>query len=121
VRFFCAGNEPSAVEACSDEFFAAWRRGDERPDVLGGAVRLGGPISFCFIDGNHTYEAAAQDFRNMDEFLLPGGFVLFDDSGDGQTGPDGVEWGSCRAAREVLATGRYDLVMKNPNYLFRKR
>ena len=46
VRFFCGGNEPSAVEAMSDEFFAAWGRGEERADVLGGTVRLGGPISF---------------------------------------------------------------------------
>ena len=122
VRFFCDGSPPSAVEAYSDDFFDAWRRGESRPDVVaGGVVRLGGPVSFCFIDGNHTYEAATRDFRNADEFLLPGGFVLFDDSGDGQAGPDGIEWGSCRAAREVTATGRYELVMKNPHYLFRKK
>ncbi len=121
VRFFCADNLPAGVEMTSDDFFAAWRERREVPDVVGGTVRLGGPIGFCFIDGNHTYECAARDFRNVDEFLAPGGFVLFDDSGDGQTAPDGQPWGSCRAAREVLDTGRYELVMKNPNYLYRKR
>ena len=40
--------------------------------------------------------------------------MLFDDSWDG------AGWGACRVMPEIAASGRYELVMRNPNYLFRK-
>jgi hypothetical protein len=83
--------------------------------VFGRAVRLGGPLGFCYIDGNHTFDYAERDFRNADEFLAPGGFLLFDDSADGS------EWEVCRVVAGLLAEGRYELVAKVPNYLVRKR
>jgi hypothetical protein len=52
-------------------------------DVFGRNVVLGGSLSFCYIDGNHTYGFAKRDFENKDRFLAPGGFIFFDDSGDG--------------------------------------
>ena len=76
-------------------------------------MQLGGPISFCYIDGNHTYEGAKLDFLNCDVFLEPGGFLLFDDSVEHQ-------FGGWRVMPEVLATGRYQLAATNPNHLFRK-
>ena len=52
-----------------------------RSDVFGRSFQLGGPISFCYIDGNHTDDLAKRDFENCDRYLEKGGFVLFDDSG----------------------------------------
>jgi hypothetical protein len=54
------------------------------------------------------------DFELADECLEEGGFMLFDDSGDAS----GCE--VCRVIEEVKATGRYELVIANPNYMFRK-
>lgn len=106
---------PHTVEAFSDEFFALWKRDEVREDVFGRLCRLGGPISFAYIDGDHTYEFAKRDFENCDRHLAIGGFILFDDSGDGSP------WEVCRVIREVLATNRYKVVAANPNYLLRKR
>jgi hypothetical protein len=122
VRFFSRDDVPATVQMFSDEFFAAWGRGERAADVVGGGqVTLGGALCFCFIDGDHTYGAAKRDFENTDRYLVRGGFVLMDDSGDGVPGPDGKPWGSWQVAKEVEAAGRYELVMKTPNYLFRKR
>ncbi len=115
VKMFSSDDPPYTVEMFSDEFFRAWRAGAEETDVLGRPVKLGGPISFCFIDGNHSYEYAKRDFEHTDEFLERGGFILFDDSSDGSG------WEVCNVVKEVEASGRYDLVIKNPNYFFRKR
>lgn len=115
VRMFSRDDPPFTVELFSDEFFEAWRAGRQTADVLGRQVKLGGPISFCYIDGNHTYAYARRDFEHTDEFLERGGFVFFDDSADGSG------WGVCEVVREVAASPAYELVIKNPNYLFRKR
>jgi hypothetical protein len=69
VRMFSTDDPPYTVEKFSDEFFAAWRASEEVTDVLGGWLRFGGPVSFCYINGNHTYEQARRDFENCDEFL----------------------------------------------------
>ena len=47
--------------------------------------------------------------------MSPGGFILFDDSGDGSG------WDVCRVVREVNTLGTYDLIGHAPNYLFRKK
>ena len=115
VRFFGRGELPSTIELWSDDFFAAWRAGRELVDVFGRPARLGGPLGFVFIDGNHRYDFARRDFDNTDEFLAPGGFVLLDDSADAF----GLD--PARLAREIARRPDYELIIKNPNYLFRKR
>lgn len=121
VKFFSSDSPPMTMRAFSDDFFRAWRAGEDVTDIVSsGTMKLGGPIGFAFIDGDHQYEPARRDFENVDEFLVPGGFVLFDDSGDDALGPDGLPWGSWRVAKEVEASGRYELIAKQPNYLFRK-
>lgn len=115
VRTFSAANLPHTIELFSDEFFDAWDRRADVTDVFGRPVKLGGRFGFCYIDGNHSYDFAHRDFLHCDANLDPGGFLLFDDSADGS------EWdGVRRVVREALATGRYELVIKNPNYLIRK-
>ncbi len=115
VSFFSGDRLPHHVERSSDEFFALWERGETVPDFFGGSVTLGGPIAMAYIDGDHTYGQSRRDFLNVDRHLVSGGFVLFDDSADWSG------WGSHRTAREAARRGDYELVMKAPNYLLRKR
>lgn len=111
-------NLPHAIEARSSDFFGQWRERREAVDLFGRKVRLGGPISFAYVDGDHLYEAAREDFLHCDEFLEVGGFLLFDDSPEHS---DIAGWGVSRVMREVKATGRYELLMTNPNHFFVKR
>jgi hypothetical protein len=115
ARLFSRDDLPFTIELFSDEFFRDWSTSLKRQDVFGREIELGGPISFCYIDGNHSYKFAKRDFENCDRFLERGGFVLFDDSADGSA------WEVCKVVQEVLATDRYSLIAKNPNYLFRKK
>lgn len=114
VEFFSSFNKPYAIESTSDEFFPMWAEEKKTADVFGRDIQLGGPISFCYIDGNHTYEFAKRDFENVNRFLEVGGFVLFDDSSD--TNPFGLT----QLMKEVKDNSNYELVIKNPNYLFKK-
>jgi hypothetical protein len=114
-QFFSHRTLPHAVELFSIEFFDAWRDGQTITDVFNRDVKLGGPIGFAFIDGDHSYQAAKADFEACDQVLVPGGFLLFDDSRDFS------DWPPNRVAREVLRDGKYDLVARNPNYLLRKK
>jgi len=110
---FSAGDLPFTVEATSDEFFGQWRRGEAVLDIRGRTLQLGGPISFCYIDGNHTYENTKRDFLNCSAFLEPGGFILFDDSTNEM-------FGVGKLMPEVVNSGQYTLVATNPNHLFQK-
>jgi hypothetical protein len=114
VKIFSRYDIPYTMELLSDEFFRAWLNLEEHKDVFGRNFQLGGPIAFCYIDGNHSYEFARRDFENCDKYLEKGGFVLFDDSADGSG------WEVCRVVQEVQDSGRYELVAKSPNYFFRK-
>jgi SAM-dependent methyltransferase len=114
VRLFSGHDLPRTVEMTSDEFFAAWKQASPTTDVFGAPLQLGGPLSFCYIDGNHSYEYARRDFMNCHTYLAPGGFILFDDSADGSG------WDVCQVVKEVKASRQYEVVLKNPNYLVRK-
>lgn len=114
VRMFSATDLPHTIEMLSDDFFAAWSRGQTAADVFDRPVILGGPISFCYIDGDHRYAPARRDFLNADRHLQPGGFILFDDSADGS------HWEVCRVIEEIKRLPNYRVVIKNPNYLVQK-
>lgn len=115
VGFFSHGRLPYTIECFSDDFFGRWDMGLTGTDVIGRRVKLGGPISFAYIDGNHTYRFAKDDFLNVDRHLETNGFILFDDSADYYT-----QFGVNRLVREIKKMDNYELVIKNPNYLFRK-
>jgi hypothetical protein len=114
AEFFSANNKPYTIERTSDEFFALWEKREMTCDVFGRNISLGGKICFCYIDGNHTYEFVKRDFDNVDQYLELGGFVLFDDSSDRDP------FGLTRLMTEIRRNQNYELVMKNPNYLFKK-
>lgn len=113
TAFFSAHDLPSTVEMTSAEFFKAWAAGKPAQDVFGRPLTLGGPFSFCFIDGDHSYEGAKSDFLGCDASLEKNGFLLFDDS-------TVMRFGVHKLMPEVLATGRYTLAAQNPNHLFQK-
>ncbi|TET36317.1 MAG: class I SAM-dependent methyltransferase [Planctomycetota bacterium] len=115
VKTFSEDDMPHTIEMFSDEFFEAWGKSKECVDFFGKRVRLGGEIGFCFIDGNHTYDYARRDFENTDRFLAKGGYILFDDSSDDS------DWEVCKVVEEVLRGAKYELVVKNPNYLLKKK
>jgi Methyltransferase domain len=115
VLLFSPDHLPHHIELSSDEFFAAWGRRETRQDYFGNTANLGGPISFAYIDGNHSYEQSMRDLKNVDCYLEPGGFVLLDDSADNS----GL--GSAQTAQEAAMWKNYELIAKNPNYCLRKR
>lgn len=114
LKTFAYKRLPFAIEKNSDEFFDLWQQGIQVQDLFGQQVRLGGPISFCYIDGNHTQAFVERDFQNVDKILALGGYILFDDSGDNSN------WEVNLVTRKIAKDSRYQVVMKNPNYLFRK-
>lgn len=103
----------------SDEFFKKWEKNLVETDIFGNRVRLGGGISFCFLDGDHTFEQAYKDFSNIDNHLETGGMILFDDSGRYHKNAMG-ENGVYKVIRRVLQTRRYEVMHENPNFLVRK-
>jgi hypothetical protein len=113
VKMFSPDDLPYTIEMFSDEFFGAWRNRAVHIDVLGRSLTLGGSLSFCYIDGNHTYECAKRDFVNCDAFLENGGFILFDDS-------TLTEFGVYKLMPEIASSGRYNLIAINPYHLFQK-
>jgi methyltransferase family protein len=106
---------PHAMHMTSAQLMEHWRRGDLIADVFGREAKCGGPLSLCYIDGEHDYENVKQDFERCDEFLVSGGFLLFDDSsGDGHFDVN-------RFLRQMLrSTKHYEIVDRNPNYLIRR-
>jgi len=115
VRFWSAGRLPHAFPLASDAFFAAWRAGESLIDVFGRERGLGGSISFAFVDGDHRYDQARRDFVNVDAVLVPGGFVLFDDSDEFGAFPEVHS-----IVLEALRDHDYELVGENPHHLLRK-
>ncbi|MBS2040279.1 class I SAM-dependent methyltransferase [bacterium] len=115
-RFFSQGQEPKTFALTSDSFFEQWREESELTDIFGRSGKLGGPISFAFVDGLHTAEAVRRDFQNVDTWLLPGGYVLLDDTGYDSPYPD------CRQfAFSLLKHPGYEVIRRSPNFLFRKK
>lgn len=91
-----------------------WEANASTSDVFGHLVKLGGQFSFIYVDGDHSEPAVRRDYLNASKHLEPSGFLLFDDSFDGN------KFGTSPVMAEVMADPSFELVMKNPNYLFRK-
>ncbi len=114
VAFFSKDAPPTAIRMTSDQFFQHWGDRSVATTLDDRQVELGGSISFAYIDGNHTYDYCRRDFENTDRYLDVGGLILFDDSADSDP------FGLSRLMKEIRVLPRYELVLKNPNYLFRK-
>ena len=56
----------------------------------------------AFIDGDHSYEAVTEDIRDVERFLVPGGWICFDDAFSCYEGVD-------RAITDhIVNSGRYE-------------
>lgn len=86
VSFFSSDDLLFACQLASDVFFSNWEKEAEVNDIFDRSIKLGGPISFAYIDGNHAYEAVHHDFENVDKWLETGGFILFETLVMAQTG-----------------------------------
>ena len=115
LMLFHADRLPYHVATSSDEFFSLWSKRAVVTDLFGRQTELGGEIAMAHVDGDHTHEQSRRDFENIDRFLCPGGFIVFDDSAD-YSG-----WGSRLTAAEAGARPDYEVVAKTPNYCVRKR
>lgn len=106
---------PHAIHLDSDTFFDGWAEKKKLKDVFERETTLGGPIAFAYVDGNHAYAYAKRDVEHVAKHLLPGGYLLLDDSARHQT------FGSVRVARELCRHPEFEVVRANPHYLFRKK
>lgn len=86
-------------------------------DMFVSMVRPGFRCKLAFIDGDHGYQAVRADILNVDRFIVPGGWIAFDDAFSSYEGVD-------RAITElVLNSTRYELGQQLTRKLFvaRKR
>lgn len=114
ISFFSKDALPYTLEQFSDDFFKLWDDEKLETDIMDREIKLGGKISFAYIDGNHTYEFAKRDFQNVSKNLENGGFILFDDSSDHS------EWEVSELIDEIKKDSRFEVVINNPNYLIKK-
>jgi hypothetical protein len=114
IKFLNKDNLPYSFQLTSDEFFNVYDKKLIAKDIFNQTIQLGTRISFAYIDGNHYYEYIKRDFENVDKYLINSGFILFDDS------MDGSQFGSSLFMKEMKRNKNYQLIDKNPNYLFKK-
>jgi hypothetical protein len=114
ARTFSGRNLPHSFEMASGEFLKRWAGNEECADLFGRRVKLGGPIAFAYVDGDHTYEGADADMRGIVPHLVPGGLIFMDDSADG------CPFGSGRVAQEFQSNPNFSVVFKTGHYLFRR-
>lgn len=114
AQFLSPHRLPYSFHARSEAFFKEWKNNQTGTDIFGREIKLGGPISFAYIDGGHSYEVAWHDFTNVTEYLVKDGFILLDDSADGS------KFGSAKMMHAIKKDKRFKVVDKNPNYLIQK-
>ncbi len=114
VRFLHPQHLPFSFHMTSALFMDNWNGGENQTDIFERSVPLGGGISLAYIDGGHSYEVAWNDFLQVSSHLVVGGFILLDDSADGQN------FGSAQMMAQIKKDGRFRVIAKNPNYLVQK-
>ncbi|MES2761918.1 MAG: class I SAM-dependent methyltransferase [Bacteroidota bacterium] len=114
VTLFNKNKLPHTFQLTSDAFFEHYSKNDEIIDVFKRPFKLGGQISFCYIDGDHSYEIAKRDFENTAKYLKINGYILLDDSWDGSN------YGSSKLIDDIKQDSSFRIVDKNPNYLIQK-
>lgn len=80
--------------------------------LFAAGVPAGFRSSLVFIDGDHSYGSVSQDILRLEPFIVPGGWLCFDDAFSGNPGVD-------RAIREhVVGNPRYELCQQMTRKLF---
>jgi Methyltransferase domain len=114
TRLFSNDQLPYTIHTRSDIFLEQWASEASCSDVFGRMATLGGPIAFAYLDGDHSLQTVQMEFEAINKYLLPGGFILLDDSGRG------MPFGSVQVADAILQRDDYQLVARNPNVLVQK-
>ncbi|QAZ69586.1 class I SAM-dependent methyltransferase [Solidesulfovibrio carbinolicus] len=60
-------------------------------------------LRMAFIDGDHSYTAVVEDIRIVEKYLLPGGWICFDDAFSNYEGVNQA------IEKHILGSGRYHL------------
>lgn len=70
------------------------------------------PLSFLFIDGDHSYEATTRDYEQWTPFLVPGGLLAVHDSRMGRPGGAPFHPGPSRMAQERVfrQAGKWQII-----------
>ncbi len=114
IKFLNPTRLPYSFHLTSNLFFEKWMNGETETTVFDSTVKLGGKISFAYIDGDHSLEGALNDFQNVVNHLVKGGYILLDDSADH------LNFGSAKMMSDIKNDKRFKVVAKNPNYLIQK-
>jgi predicted O-methyltransferase YrrM len=75
-------------------------------------------IDILFIDGSHQYDWVIKDFNNYKDFVVKGGYIIFDDyrdyihSPEVKTAVDDLVRGLNLLEYEILGSIEYDLISK---------
>ena len=120
MRFWHEGALPESFDLDSDEFFSQWTMNRRLKTLFSEDTRLGGEISFCYLDGDHSYEQVKKDFTNIDKILQVQGFIYFDDSDRYHLDAGILTNGCYDVVCDALKTKRYIVAINNPNYLLQK-
>ncbi len=114
TKFLSSKNLPHSFHLKSDVFFSKWNKQETETDLFGFEIKLGGEISFAYIDGGHSYDVAWNDFKNVADNMLIGGYVLLDDSSSH------LNFGSAQIVDIIKKDSRFIIIAQKPNYLFKK-
>lgn len=106
--------KPYTCHLPSDTFFEYWNANKEFTDVFQRTFCIEDEISFCYIDGDHSYAQTKKDFENVASKLKVNGFILIDDSAKY------MHFGSAKFIKEIEANPNYKIIDNNPNYLIQK-
>ena len=114
TKLLSSKNLPHSFHLDSDSFFDKWNKKELDIDLFGNEAKLGGEISFAYIDGGHSLEIVSKDFKNVADNLLINGFILMDDSSKH------LNFGSAQIIAEIKKDFRFEVVASSPNYMFKK-
>jgi hypothetical protein len=70
-------------------------------DTFAASAPAGLKLRLAFIDGDHSYDAVCKDIRIIESFLLPGGWICFDDAFSSYEGVNRAIFS------EIVESGRY--------------
>jgi len=108
-------NLPYAYHLSSDAFFHNINNNIKVPDVFNREANFPKKLSFCYIDGNHSYDQTKRDFENVTKLTVKGGFILLDDTANN------LNFGSAKFAKELKSNDEFKIISKKQNYLIQKR
>ena len=67
------------MKKCGFEDFVEMYRGDSKVLIHEIAKKIGSPVDFAIIDGDHTIEGCLADFMAIEKHVVTGGYILLHD------------------------------------------